>query len=175
MPPPIVMAAALREHERRPERRRSRSPPVASRSYAPTPPTPSSPHPSVLPAKPAWSRRSTRQAGTPTVESPSTTAKPALPSHSQTKPKDEPDHPELKALAVEIAQAHAQRLKAAKEYKEKWLEGRRIIHEFEVVDFDFRAAEMRRIIADDQLERAKAGELGIEYNGVPAELPAQVS
>jgi len=81
----------------------------------------------------------------------------------------------VKALAVEITHARNQRERAANEYIQSLLATRRAMHELELLEIDVRAAEMRRIIADDLLERAKAGLLGIEYNGVPAELPTPVS
>lgn len=184
----VPMPSAAKEQAPQPERRRSRSPPVAPRNYAPTPPTPSSPHPSVsLPIKPSWSRRSTKQAETPTVESPSS----ATQSTFSSRPKTEPDDPVLKALTAEvrpstfmlcspkftvpqIAGAQKIRLAAAEEYKSMLLQKQRTTHELQLANLDLRAAQMRRMIAEDQLERAKAGELGVEYNGIPAALPTAI-
>ena len=51
------------------------------------------------------------------------------------------------------------------------LQKQRAAYELQFVELDLGAAQMRRTIAEDQLERAKMGELGVEYNGIPASLP----
>lgn len=74
----------------------------------------------------------------------------------------------------QIAGAQKIRLAAAEEYKTMLLQKQRTSHELQLAELDLRAAQMRRMIAEDQLERAKMGELGVEYNGIPATLPTEV-
>ena len=74
----------------------------------------------------------------------------------------------------QIAGAQKIRLAAAEEYKAMLLQKQRTSHDLQLAELDLRAAQMRRMIAEDQLERARMGELGVEYNGIPATLPTEV-
>ena len=74
----------------------------------------------------------------------------------------------------QIAGAQKIRLAAAEEYKAMLLQKQRTLHDLQLAELDLRAAQMRRMIAEDQLERARMGELGVEYNGIPATLPTEV-
>ncbi len=40
---------------------------------------------------------------------------------------------------------------------------RRSVHELELSSIDLRMAEQRRRVADEQLEQARAGSLGVDY------------
>ena len=74
----------------------------------------------------------------------------------------------------QIAGAQKIRLAAAEEYKTMLLQKQRTSHDLQLAELDLRAAQMRRMITEDQLERARMGELGVEYNGIPATLPTEV-
>ena len=77
----------------------------------------------------------------------------------------------LKSSVPQISGAQKIRLAAAEEYKTMLLQKQRTAYELQLAELDLRGTQMRRMIAEDQLERAKVGELGIEYNGIPASLP----
>ncbi|TFK55197.1 hypothetical protein OE88DRAFT_1805579 [Heliocybe sulcata] len=60
--------------------------------------------------------------------------------------------------------SHTKRLAfLQKEYVEKSRAAKRAVHEWELATIDLRLAEERRKVADSQLEKARAGQLGIEY------------
>lgn len=80
-----------------------------------------------------------------------------------------------KLSVLQIAGAQKIRLAAAEEYKGMLLQKQRTMHELQLANLDLRAAQMRRMIAEEQLEKAKVGELGVEYNGIPAALPTAIS
>lgn len=52
------------------------------------------------------------------------------------------------------------------EYGETLKAARKALHEQEMAEIELAAARMRREIADSQLEKARVGSLGIDYDGV---------
>ena len=52
------------------------------------------------------------------------------------------------------------------EYGETLKAARKAMHEQEMAEIELAAAKMRREVADSQLERARLGLLGVEYDGV---------
>lgn len=51
------------------------------------------------------------------------------------------------------------------EYGETLKATRKAIHEHEMVEIELSAAKMRREVADSQLEKARLGLLGIDFDG----------
>jgi len=52
------------------------------------------------------------------------------------------------------------------EYGETLKAARKAMHEQEMAEIELAAARMRREVADSQLEKARLGLLGVEYDGV---------
>jgi hypothetical protein len=71
---------------------------------------------------------------------------------------DDDDETKIK---LERLQAHRAHL--CSEYTNIARATRRALHELELATIDLRAAEMRRRVADAQIEKAKAGALGIDH------------
>jgi hypothetical protein len=69
----------------------------------------------------------------------------------------------LTSACVQLAAAKARRISIAADCAQATAASRRAVHELDMAVLDLRLAEQRRRIADDQLERAKNGALGIEY------------
>ncbi|KAK7693320.1 hypothetical protein QCA50_002887 [Cerrena zonata] len=148
-------------------RRRSRSPPTQPRHFVKTPTTPSSPQVPTptqnLPVKPDWSsnKASPLSTSTPTVET--------VPSHSAPS-AHVPWIPRYRTsnvsheLEAEIARVETQRGRLSTEYVAMAKETRRAMHELELTSRDLKLAEQRRSIAIAQLEKARAGLLGVEYS-----------
>jgi hypothetical protein len=56
-----------------------------------------------------------------------------------------------------------QRARLSSDYLNIIRSTKRAHHEMDITAIDLRAAEMRRKVADGQMEKAKAGALGIDY------------
>ena len=65
-------------------------------------------------------------------------------------------------MCTQIARLEAHRLHLAVEYTTISKLTRRAIHELDMATIDLRAAETRRRIADSQMEKARAGVLGMD-------------
>ncbi|OBZ75726.1 hypothetical protein A0H81_04436 [Grifola frondosa] len=152
-----------------PPKWRSRSPPTAPRHHLRSPPSVSSPkithHTSSLPPKPDWSRHS----GAGYVSTPK--AEPTTLSHATPEP-----HIQLPAIPLykpkpnasaefeaEIARLRAHRAHITSEYATIAKATRRALHELDMASIDLKMAERRRAIADAQVEKARAGALGVDY------------
>ncbi|OCH95489.1 hypothetical protein OBBRIDRAFT_720338 [Obba rivulosa] len=158
-------ASSTRESGPQSRRRRSRSL-VSSRIRAHTPSSPASPQVSQsasgLPQRPEQTRRST------TVSS--TTPKAEVVSPTQNAPEPlitAPVIPPYKAkpseIEVEIARIQARHAPLLAEYEALSRATRRALFEVDVASIDLRLAESRRQIAEKQVEKARAGVLGIDY------------
>ena len=67
---------------------------------------------------------------------------------------------------MQIYRAQANRSHLAFDYLQRVKSLRRALHELDLATIDLRAAEIRRRIADAQLEKAKNGALGIDAPSV---------
>ncbi|KAM5539004.1 hypothetical protein V8D89_007227 [Ganoderma adspersum] len=164
--------------DRRPSylRRRSRSPPTGPRHHHYHVSTPSnrSPAQSVhagpnLPSKPDWVRRNTgREAGkqeaTASVPAPAASTAPSepgvfvlvIPPH-QPKPSITAD------IEADIARLHAHRMHVENEYIKIAKSTRKALNDLMIADIDLKNAESRRAVSSAQLEKARAGKLGIDF------------
>jgi hypothetical protein len=70
---------------------------------------------------------------------------------------------------TQLARLQAHRAHLCSEYTHIAKATRRALHELELATIDLRAAEMRRRVADAQLEMAKTGTLGIDHHVASAE------
>jgi len=132
----------------------SRSPPRGPRSHPRQPMPPSSAAPSYG-SIPRGPRRGFPPTGPSSLfSSPASIASRHNPeSRKITKPLD-PD--------LDIYRAQANRSHLAFDYLQRAKSLRRALHELDLATIDLRAAEIRRHIADFQLEKAKNGALGID-------------
>lgn len=152
--------------------RESRSPPRGPRNHSrniAVPVTPSSFPPAGLPRGP----RRQHQLPTSVVSQDPTPAispveppglavasdlKVTLPTITAYKPR-----PSLTPeLDIEIARLQTHRAHLASEYVQVSKGTRRALHELDTATLDLRAAESRRKVADSQMEKARAGVLGID-------------
>ncbi|KAI0079991.1 hypothetical protein K474DRAFT_1705240 [Panus rudis PR-1116 ss-1] len=144
----------------------SRAIPTQPRNYVKTPTTPMSPQvPSPvqnLPVKPEWaSRASPLQATTPVH------SEPVKQQGEQWKPQlHDYSHPRgyhFNFNEQELANLKAQKLRLQTEYATLAKASKRALHELDLASIDLRLAEQRRMVADAQLDKARAGQLGIDY------------
>ncbi|EMD38489.1 hypothetical protein CERSUDRAFT_82755 [Gelatoporia subvermispora B] len=160
-----LLAPSTREAVPQFRRRRSRSP-VSSRNQGHTPSSPVSPQvpltPSALPQKPEWARRSTTVSST-TPKADAVSPMQDTPELVITAPVIPQYKPKQSEIELELAriQSHHASLAAAHETSVKAT--RRALFEVELANMDLRLAEARRSIADAQVEKARAGVLGIDY------------
>ncbi|GBE82355.1 hypothetical protein SCP_0407390 [Sparassis crispa] len=140
-------------------RRRSHSPLAPLRSMLSSPVSPRTPH--HLPPRPDWSRGTAPApaSGTPAEGGRST---PDISGHNLVIP------PTKSTLSVmpeeaEIARLRSQRTHLAAEYAALSRATKRTLHELKMASTELRFAERRRALADAQLEKARAGILGIDY------------
>jgi hypothetical protein len=66
----------------------------------------------------------------------------------------------------QIKELQSHRVRVVAEYAEISKAARRAVHELEMSNVDLNAARMRREIADAQMEKARIGLLGLDYEGV---------
>jgi len=148
-----------------PFRRMSRSPPRGPRTHLKTPTAPAS---FYAPAK-DWPRRNNTMSvasippAIPAEIDMSGPEPPALPIATlpmipfyQAKPSITPE------IDAEIARVQAHRAHLASDYVQVAKATRRALHELDLAAIDLRAAENRRKVADSQVEKARAGVLGID-------------
>lgn len=69
---------------------------------------------------------------------------------------------------AEIARVQALRAHITSEYNQTAKASKRARHELEMAAIDLRAAELRRKVADSQLEQARAGALGVDAISTPS-------
>jgi len=143
-------------------RRTSRSPPAGPRNYVPTPPTPSDSSPRTphtapfLPQRPHRSNQPIKSSSTP---------RPSL-REPLVAPLNEHDKKAKKMLTdneAELLRLRPHRMHLSTKYLDISKGARRALHELEMAMIDLRAAEQRRIVADEQLQKAREGTLGIDY------------
>lgn len=70
---------------------------------------------------------------------------------------------------MQIARLRAHRVHLTLEHEPIAQDARRALHELEIASIDLTAAQNRREMAGAQLEKARAGVLGVDY--VPTDVP----
>ncbi|TFK42743.1 hypothetical protein BDQ12DRAFT_676742 [Crucibulum laeve] len=149
-------------------RRLSRSPPRGPRSHPRPPVVPPTGSATHCPTGPRAGWRQNVQATALSVSGPVDVVVEAATPNAEPELKVQlPNIPILKResptahLDQEIARLESHRLHLASEYIQTAKDTRRALHEIDMVSIDLRAAERKRKIADVQLEKAKAGLLGV--------------
>lgn len=70
---------------------------------------------------------------------------------------------------MQTRNVHAEGVRLAAEYAAHSKAVKRALHELEMASMELELAERRRAVADAQLEKARIGQLGIEYHPRPQE------
>lgn len=141
---------------------------VDSKPSFASPPTPQTIH--QLPPKPDWSRADDRAVPTAPHQAPSvvTKAKEVTPENVVPEPKIPewvPDKDEEhERLMHTITRLRETRTKQAKDHDALQRSTDRALHELKLASHELKFAEKRRTIADAQLEKARAGILGMDYS-----------
>ncbi|THG99648.1 hypothetical protein EW026_g2742 [Hermanssonia centrifuga] len=123
----------------------------------------------TLPPKPEWTSRGT----TLSASTPPTSAEPVTTSEQTVSLPDIPKFVTKKNASLseeaEAMKIRQHREKLTLEYTAISLATRRAMHELDLSSIDLRMAEKRRKVTNAQLERARAGVLGIDYDPIPLE------
>ncbi|CCM06233.1 uncharacterized protein FIBRA_08479 [Fibroporia radiculosa] len=158
--------------------KKSRTPPIAPRRYIPTPPIPSSPKTpqpgAVQPTRaerPRWIPSAPESQQVSNDESIITTHMIYTPDGPRQfvlniKKYDHrrwPHRMDLAALTTELDQLRRNRMHLATNYQNLQKTARRALHELDMSTIELNAATARRIMSGEQLEKARGGQLGIDY------------
>ncbi|KAI1795996.1 hypothetical protein LXA43DRAFT_1090614 [Ganoderma leucocontextum] len=175
--PAIPSLPSKPETDRKPTypRRRSRSPPTGPRHHLHVS-TPSNKSPAQsahagpnLPSKPDWVRRNTgREAGkqeaTASVPAPAASTAPSEPGvFVPVIPPYQPKPSITADIEADIARVRAHRTHIENEYIKIAKNTRKALNDLMIADIDLKNAESRRAVSSAQLEKARAGKLGIDF------------